>query len=153
MLSFNQFVESFQRGRYSGIRTQKQKRTREEEMEIAKIAPLFKKVNVNGWRIEPSVHAAAQSYDRRPDLDFEQWMKLHNNMIDGIERDNPWRGEYVVYSMSMRQAYVVAIDPSRKNIRIITVLPRGKNRPNSPSTEVMFVEGVEIKILGTIEVE
>lgn len=154
MLNLIQFMESRQLGRYSGQRTQKKpKWTKEEEFEMAQLAPLFKKIRIRGWMIDPTVHAAAQSYDRRPDLEYNDWIRIHHFMLNGLEKENAGHGEYVIYSQSYKQAYVVTVDPSRKRIRIITTLPKGRNRPNSPSTELMFVEGVEVKIIGTIEVE
>jgi hypothetical protein len=146
MKHFKQYIEeSFQSGR------PKNTRSKSEEMEIAKQSPIYKKATYNGWKIDVSVHAAAQAFDRRPDFEYDDWMKLHQRAIDSFSK-NKVDGEYIYFSKSLDQGYVVAMSGRAKSMRIITVLPKGRSNPK-PGTKQMMVEGVEIEILETIFVD
>lgn len=130
------FAESSQQGFPKSIRS------KSEEMEIAKLSPLFVKFNYQGWTFEPTIHAAAQSYDRRPDLEVNDWKKMHRNVLFGLKSSGGAKvadGEYLFFSKSADQAYVAAVNSRQKQIRIVTVLPKGRSFPK-PGTDKMIVE-------------
>lgn len=130
-------------------------RSKAEEFEIAKASPIYQtnRMNIHGWVIMISIHAAAQAYDRRPGFELDDWKKLHTNIVNKIQKFPSFKpGEYIFFSNSLQQAYVCKVDSDRKTITIITVLPRGRSNPK-PGTQKMLVEGVEICILSTVIVD
>lgn len=136
MKSFNAWLtESSQAGFPKGRRGDG-KRSKEEEIAIAKQSPIFKDTQYQGWKIEISVHAAAQAYDRRPEFEFNQWKDLHRKAINGIGKGS---GDFIVYSKSMEQGYVVSVSNRKKHLKVVTVLPRGRKNPK-PGTELVLVE-------------
>lgn len=145
MISFLDFLsESMQ---------QSAKRSKEDEVSIAKQSPIFQKTSYQGWSFDVSVHAAAQAYDRRPDLEFDDWKKLHRNAVTGLMKDKSAKtGDYIFFSKSLDQGYVAHVDVKRKAFKIITVLPKGRKNP-MPGTSVLMVEGVEIQIISIIDVD
>jgi hypothetical protein len=149
MKSLQEYIQS---GRSRAV--YKNIRTKEEEMQIAKQSPIFVKLQYKGWVIDPTIHAAAQAYDRRPDFELDDWKKLHRRSVEHImSQDLKKSGEYLFYSKSLDQAYVTAIDTARKTVRIITVLPKGKNRPNGPTTTQVIVENKTIEIIEFFDIE
>lgn len=149
-LSFSDFMkESSQSGGPKSTR----KRSKAEEMSIANMATLYKKLKFRDWTIDPTIHAAAQSYDRRPGFSLDDWKGLHLKMMDYILAMKPEvSGDYIFYSKSMEQAYVAAVDFRRKYIRIVTVLPKGRKNPQ-PGTKQVIVEGIAFDIIDTIELD
>lgn len=140
MLKFSDFLaESFQQG------GPKAPRSKEEELEVAKQSPIFRKTQFQGWSFDVTIHAAAQAYDRRPEFEFDDWKKLHRNALMGLMKGKDAKsGDYIFHSKSLDQAYVAAVDVRRKTFKIVTVLPKGRSNPK-PGTERMMVEGVEIE--------
>lgn len=138
---FTTFIaESWQASRQASPKFQ---RSKAEEMEIAKSSPIYKDLNYKGWKVKPTIHAAAQAYDRRPDLEYSKWELMHKRMVDDIESKGRNSGEYLYQSKSLRQAYVVAVDDRAKRINIITVLPKDRNNPKPGTVKVL----VESKLL------
>ena len=131
-----------------------QSRTKEEELELAKNSPLFKHIKLKGWLVKSSIHASAQAEDRRKEFTLKDWKKLHIKGIAELESENvyPTSEFFLIYSKSQEQGYIVKVSWRRKDIRIITVLPKGKNTPKD-GTSKLVVEGLEITNLVTLEVE
>ena len=148
MIKLQEYIQSG--GPKSAIR---QVKSKEEEMELAKIAPLFFKFPYQGWTMFPSIHAAARSYERRPDMEVDDWKKLHRRVADYLQKSTKKQsGEYLFYSKSLQQGYVAVVAYNTKTVKIITVLPRGRSNPDSNTTKII-VENKEIELLDIIELE
>lgn len=137
MLSFKQFVDESQQWG-----SDRAKRSKEEEMQVAKMSPIFNVFSYQGWKFQSSVHAAAQAYDRRPDFELDDWKRMHRNVMHGLKSVKALDGEYLFFSKSADQAYIAAVNAKQKLIKIVTVLPKGKSFPK-PGTDKLIVEGVE----------
>ena len=135
MLTFGAWVESQQSNPV---------RSKDEEAELAKISPIFQPTQYQGWKIQTSVHAAAQAYDRRPDFEFNDWKDIHRRAINAL--DKKANGDFIIFSKSFDQGYVVNANARLKTLRIITVLPKGRKNPK-PGTDVLIVENVDISKL------
>lgn len=133
--------ESYQRDRYVGHRAQGY--DKDDERENAKKADINFEFKLNGWVIEPTIHAASQQYIRRPDMDKEAWKRFHRNVLYGMPK-NIENGEYLFFSKSFNQAYIVAL--SKRKIRVITVLPKGRGNPK-PGTKKLIIESVEYVVI------
>lgn len=127
--------ESFQMDRSAAVRNTG-KRTKDDEKSNAE-ASKFKYFKNRGWEIDPSIHAASQAKDRRPEMSEDDWKKLHRSVIAAIPKKA--NGDYLFYSKSQQQGYVASVSAKKKRIRIITVLP--KKRSNAkPGTNRLVVE-------------
>lgn len=116
------------------------KRTGEEERAVAGNSSIFKSwTSPEGWKIVSSVHAAAQAFDRRPEFKFDDWKKLHGRVAKKLESFTRWTGnEFVFFSRSLDQGYVAAVDKDSKSVKIITVLPKGKNQPKAGTAKILL---------------
>jgi len=134
MIKLQEYIQSG--GPKSAIR---QVKSKEEEMELAKIAPLFFKFPYQG--------------ERRPDMEVDDWKKLHRRVADYLQKSTKKQsGEYLFYSKSLQQGYVAVVAYNTKTVKIITVLPRGRSNPDSNTTKII-VENKEIELLDIIELE
>lgn len=136
--------ESFQRDRFVGRKQQDY--NKDDERQNARNSSINFVFKVQGWEIQPTIHAASQQSIRRPDLDQEDWKRLHRNVIHGAPK-NIKTGEYLFFSRSFDQGYVAAYN--RKRLRIVTVLPKGRGNPKDGTTKIL-VEALELEM---IEVE
>lgn len=151
MKTFTQLIESFQSGNRntsSKYGNDSGKRTKDEEMAVAVQSAIYKKTQYQGYDIVPSVHAAAQAFDRRPDFTFDDWKKIHRSAIDVFNK-NKVDGDYIFFSKSLDQGYVANMSGRSKTMRIITVLPKGRKNP-MPGTKQVMVESKLIDIIETI---
>ena len=148
MLSLNEY---FQQG---GSRSSyKQDRTKQEEVEISKISPIFFVFKYQSWTIQPSIHSAAQAYDRRPGFEEDDWKSLHRKVVKHLNQERMKKnGDYLFYSKSMQQGYVCMVSYSNKMIKLITVIPKGRSRPKDRTTKVV-VENKDIELVDTIDLE
>lgn len=150
MIHFSQLLESRQ---YGGPRGKKapggRGMSKEEERELAELSAFTFPFRYIGYKVEPSIHAAAQAHLRRPDMDRDTWKKMHRNVVMTIKGKNLGTGDYVFYSKSLKQAYVASYNTRQKMIRVLTVLPEGRSNPK-PGTTRMVTESLNIQI---IEVE
>ena len=89
---------------------------------------LKKSHTVNGWRVNPTVHAASQAMERRPGHTDNDWLELHKKMTDHINKNNVPAGDHAFYSKSTRQGYIASVNHAVKKINIVTVLPMGHSR-------------------------
>lgn len=150
MITFKQMIEeSFQ---YGGSQNRRVDISKAEELEISKISSFHNRFVHQGWNFLPTIHASARAFIRVPEYEAEDWFKLHKNVVAKINSlaTTIKAGSYVFYSKSMNQAYVAAVDPDKKLIKIITVLPKGKSSPaggdqTRGKTVRMIVEGVVVE--------
>lgn len=143
--SLRLYLESQQSGR------PKSSRSKDEELELAKMSPIYQNTQYQGWKITVAVHAGAQAYDRRPDFEFDKWKELHRRAINALPKNA--RGDFLVFSKSMEQGYIFGANARSKTINIITVLPKGAKFPK-PGTELILVESlINIDELICLEVE
>lgn len=136
----------FQESRQSG--RPKAERSKSEEMEIAKMSPIYRNTQYQGWKITVAVHAGAQAYDRRPEFEFDEWKDLHRKAINALPKNA--RGDFLVFSKSMDQGYIFGANARSKTINIITVLPKSAKFPK-PGTELLTVESLENLTYLTVE--
>lgn len=94
----------------------------------------FKK---DGITVRPSIHSAAQAFDRRPDLEQQDWEAIHTRVVDKVK--NLESGDYLFFSKSYQQAYVTEFIKHKGLLKIITVLPKNRGNPK-PGTSKFFVE-------------
>ena len=120
--------------------------SKEEERANAEKSAINQKHTEGEWTFVPTIHASSQAFLRRGRLTAKDWKKIHANVIERIESfTRPIKtGYYVFYSKSYNQVYVVDLNADNKRIRIITVLPQGRSRPQDGTTRIM-VEGIEIE--------
>lgn len=130
----------------------RQNRSKDAELEMAKVSPLYQKFVYQGWTIEPTIHSAARAFERRPDMEYEDWKKIHRRVIEWINKNKKTMkfGDHLFYSRSAQQGYVVAISGSK--LRIVTVLPRKRSNVQ-PGTERIVVENKELDIVDVIEID
>ncbi|MDX1532665.1 MAG: hypothetical protein R3230_00505 [Nitrosopumilaceae archaeon] len=142
-------IESAQMDRFR--RARKQKRSKEEEKRVAlSDSEIYFRYKVNGWLFKATIHAAAQEYDRRPDMLQKDWKDFHNKVYDKVVKMKPIDGEFIFFSKSWNQAYVATVDFTKMIVKVITVLPKGRSNPK-PGTVRMIIEGVEYTDLQTVE--
>lgn len=133
-------IESRQMDRFAAVR-KGGKRSKSEEKDVATSdSNLFFHYPYKGWKFAATIHAAAQEFDRRPDMDEENWKDFHRRVYDKIQKMKPINGEFIFFSKKYQQGYVAAVDFEINSVRVITVLPKGKSRPK-PGTIRMIIEG------------
>lgn len=140
-------VEAFYNRAGANINPNANKRTREEELELAKKSTL-QRMKVGKWTVKPTIHGAAQAYDRVGDITTQQWADMHKRMVAALEKvtDIPTKREteVIFYSKSLNQAYVVAHDPEKSELRIMTVLPRGKQIAKPGTKKIMMESPIDV---------
>lgn len=106
--------------------------------------------------IQPSVHAASQAKDRRPEFSEQDWKQLHKKTAQKIDDDGLYDdGWKLFYSKSMQQGYICVLkfnDGSGiLNVKVVTVLPKGKNNPqggnSGGTTELELMESLVLESL------
>jgi hypothetical protein len=132
-------IESQQMDRFANARG-KGGRSKSEEKSIAGDSNLFFKFIYKEWSFQATIHAAAQEYDRRPDMLEADWKDFHKRVYDKLVKMKPINGEFIFFSKKFQQAYVAAVDFQTNSVRIITVLPKGRSNPK-PGTIRMIIEG------------
>ena len=149
-----EWVGNFQRGGTTGNRTNQRderKFTKQEELEMADQSPIFRKyIAKNGWKFTATIHAAARAFQRRLEFEFAQWKLIHDRVAAKLETFTRWKqGDnfLLFYSRSLEQAYITQVYPDQKTVRIITVLPKGKNLVPADTGKVL------VESLGEVEVE
>lgn len=101
----------------------------------------------NGWEILITNHAELRNAQRTNGISDEQWTKFGDSVITRCERSADIRnGEYLFVSKSLNQAVVFNVDKKVKQLRYITILPRGKQIPKQGTSKIM-VESVEYVII------
>ncbi|WVX87583.1 hypothetical protein EniLVp02_0244 [Vibrio phage EniLVp02] len=130
-------------GRHTG------KRTREEEIAYGKDSAFNFRFPLAGVTIEPGIHGPAQAKDRRPDLSKDDWKKLHRKVVWYVKDNKIKGGTFLFYNEQMQQGYVASVQKGGREIRIITVLPKGRYDPNMGSkgkTELHLVEEMDYAV-------
>lgn len=85
--------------------------------------------------------------ETRGEFTKEQKLKFLSNAIkDILKRHNEvYDNNYLVYSKSLNQGMILSYTPAYKNIRIVTVLPKGKQFAK-PNTKKVIIEAVDNKV-------
>lgn len=99
----------------------------------------------NDIRITASTHAKSQAKDRRPEYTKVDWEQLHKKVAQKIDDNGLYDDAWILfYSKSMKQGYICVLKYIDRrgllDVRVITVLPKGKNNPqggNSGGTTVL----------------
>lgn len=127
--------------------------SKDDEIEFSKKSPINKPYKVNGWEIQSVVHAAARAYTRRPDMDIDAWKKMHRTVVEWLRDNKPANNsEYLFFSKSADQSYIVAINTKRRIAKIVTVLPKGKSFPKA-GTEKVIVERFNFNFDNVVEID
>jgi hypothetical protein len=92
---------------------------------------------VSGWQVIQTDHGLERE-DQRSSLKQSEWDQFIERVIKKIEKFHT-SGEYLFFSVSMRQAVVMNLDIPKKQLRAITVLPTGRNNPR-PGTKKILIE-------------
>lgn len=127
------------------LKLYEEKRSQEQERENSKVSEFRHPHNIGGWRVESGDHANSQAHDRRPQYKKDNWAQLHSKVVNHIKKNNIAAGEHIFYSGIERQGYVARIDPNKKKIKVITVLPVGSSRAKE-GTDKHIIESAELKI-------
>ena len=98
--------------------------------------------NIHGWEVVKTSHG----HDREQERHGGQLPGGHEEFIKKvIEKNksfrNPKSGEYMYHSAKHNQAAVLNVDHEKKQLRVITVLPKGKTFPK-PGTKKIMVESL-----------
>lgn len=116
------------------------KRTKEDEIERSRQATLPSLITVDGWDFVSTAHAGSQSMDRRPEYKRDDWKEFNEKIAKKLNNFKAiTTAEKIFYSRKMEQGYVTSVNVDKKTVRIITVLPKGKNNP-APGTERIMME-------------
>ena len=132
----------FEYRQQGGARGFRGKVTKDDERELAELSALKKSYRLGELTIRPTLHSSAQAYQRRPDMSVEDWRDFHLQVVKKIRDDQMPGGEYIFFSRSMNQAYVVSYNERKKLIKIITVLPEGRSRPKPGTKKVLMESGI-----------
>lgn len=109
-----------------------------------------------GWRFytrSQEFHALARSVQRAKKLEEKDWIEIHERVNDDIIKNNrPETKYYLYYSKEYNIAYICDLKRSTKEVKILTVLPRGHKDPEKGTrrdkpTERVIVESVQNVIL------
>lgn len=123
------------------------KRTKSEEESHGSDSAINKTLKYRDWTFKPTTHAASQAKDRRPEFSLDDWKKMHAKVHDHVYNDqNKTNGEHLFHSKSQDQSYVANVDHKNKEIRVITVLPKGKHNPKE-GTKKYTMEGFEVELI------
>ena len=118
---------------------------------------------INGWEIAPTSHSEIR-FDTRgtSNITSSDWKeffvriirktigmrKLENGKKVPIKVETRWRSqdgdEILMWSRTLQQALIYTVAPGKK-IRIITILPWNKNRPNDENTVEDYVESISFR--------
>lgn len=139
MQTFIEFLESRQSGFPHQIRHSKgtNKRTHQEELDLQKKTTIYRDTQVGQFKVFVTQHQGQRAFDRRNDLSFQDWKKIHRRQSLGLNGKES--GNYMVFSKEYSQGYIVRQNLRRKELKIITVLPKGKKFPGQ-DTQELFVE-------------
>lgn len=126
-----------------------------EEIERGKTSALspdhFKK---GDWTFKPMIHTPSQAMERRPEFTEEHWHELHdkvhavltdrtNQVSDHKFPAKVKNGEAVFYSRKQQQGYIGNVDHIKKELRIVTVLPKTQSRAVKPSDQRIVLDSVQ----------
>ena len=99
--------------------------------------------HLHGWEVVHSKHGKYDHLERHggelPGGDHEFVGKVVKK-IAGLK--NPRSGEFMYHSKKHDQAALMNVDHENKQLRVITVLPKGRSYPR-PGTQKIMMEGVE----------
>jgi bifunctional ADP-heptose synthase (sugar kinase/adenylyltransferase) len=93
--------------------------------------------------IKVSVHAGAQALLRRPDLTSEHWNKMKNHIHDHLRQLKS--GHYLAYSHNNEQGLIIHHEPEKKQMTVMTVLPKGKQAAKTGTLKVI-IESIDYSI-------
>lgn len=98
---------------------------------------------IHGWSVVKTKHGQEREHERHGGElpgGHHEFMHKVIKKISGVK--NPRSGEFMYHSMKHNQAAVLNVDHEKKQLRVITVLPKGKSTPKH-GTQKFMIEGVE----------
>ena len=98
---------------------------------------------IHGWEVVKTKHGHEREHERHGGElpgGHHEFMHKVIKKISGVK--NPRSGEFMYHSAKHNQAAVLNVDHEKKQLRVITVLPKGKSTPK-PGTQKFMIEGVE----------
>jgi len=98
---------------------------------------------IHGWEVVKTKHGQDRENERHAGElpgGHHEFMHKVIKKISGVK--NPRSGEFMYHSAKHNQAAVLNVDHEKKQLRVITVLPKGRTMPK-PGTQKFMVEGVE----------
>lgn len=116
-------------------------------------------ISTSGWKFytrRQEFHALARSVQRAKRLEEKDWIEIHERVNDDIIKNNrPETKYYLYYSREYNIAYICDLKRSKKEVKILTVLPRGHKDPEKGSrrnkpTERVIIESVQNVILDVL---
>jgi hypothetical protein len=101
---------------------------------------------VDGWELIKSGHGGDREGERNAggivDELTTRVIKRLNQIVMKITRS----GEYLFFSKSLNRGAVFNVDTAAKQLRIVTVLPAGKDFAK-PGTKQVIIEGVQYEVI------
>ena len=97
---------------------------------------------INGWEVVKTKHGSDRAHERHNgELPGGHHDFMHKviKKVSGVK--NPRSGEFMYHSAKHNQAAVLNVDHVNKQLRVITVLPKGKSIPK-PGTQKFMIEGL-----------
>lgn len=110
---------------------------RDEERELARKSNLgLDRHKIGRWTVWARTHAAARAYQRLPNVTNQQWNDFTQKVLDKVSTFDKLKmeKEFLFHSKSMDLGYVAAVDPRNDEVRIISVLEKGKTAIRKPGT-------------------
>jgi hypothetical protein len=98
---------------------------------------------IHGWSVVKTKHGLEREHERHGGElpgGHHEFMHKVIKKISGVK--NPRSGEFMYHSMKHNQAAVLNVDHEKKQLRVITVLPKGRTVPKA-GTQKFMIEGVE----------
>jgi hypothetical protein len=101
---------------------------------------------VDGWELIKSGHGGDREGERNAGGVLDELttriIKRLNQIVMKITRS----GEYLFFSKSLNRGAVCNVDTAAKQLRIVTVLPAGKDFAK-PGTKQVIIEGVQYEMI------
>lgn len=94
---------------------------------------------IDGWEVVKTSHGYEREQERHDGQlpgGHEEFMK--KVIAKNRSFKNPRSGEYMYHSAKHNQAAILNVDHGKKQLRVITVLPRGRTLPKVGTKKIMI---------------
>lgn len=123
--------------------------SQEDEREAAKMSAIGTSIDIKSdggrkWEVYARIHARSNAYVRVPQFSTEDWRKFFvavANKVDTYKKMTK-ETEILFSSRSTKQSALIAVDPPKKQLRLVTVYAIGKDKPKAGTVRTI-VEDTE----------
>lgn len=124
-------------------------RTKGDERDLAAKSNLQDKTQFQGWTITSSIHARARAFERVHHHTTKDWKEIFRRSVKNLGKLS---GDFILFSKEFDQGIVAKVDQKKKSIKVITVLPKGRQQEKEGTDKLIF-EQFDIGELIFIEFE